>query len=73
MFNFKSFLSEEETVKPTKLGHLTHAHRMMFNFAKQGKDQNGNPLPQSDEERSMGGHAGIATTDEHLNYLHNYL
>ena len=73
MFNFKSFLSEEETVKPTKLGHLTHAHRMMFNFAKQSKDQNGNPLPQSDEERSMGGHAGIATTDEHLNYLHNYL
>lgn len=73
MLNFKHFLTEEETVQPTKLGHLIHAHRMMFNFPKQGKDQNGNPLPLSDEERSMGGHAGIATTDEHLRYLHDYL
>ena len=74
MLNFKNFITEaEETVKPTKLGHLTHAHRMMFVFPKQGKDENGNPIPLSDEEKSMGGHSGIGTTDEHLNYLHDYL
>lgn len=73
MFNFKTFLKEEETVKPTKLGHLTHAHRSMFVFAKPRKDEQGNVVEPTDEEKSMGGHAGIATTDEMLKHIHDHL
>jgi hypothetical protein len=66
MFNFKSFISEEtENVKPTKLGHLTHLHRMLFNFPK-GEAQN-------DAERTTGGHSGAATSEKLLNHLHDYL
>jgi nicotinamide mononucleotide adenylyltransferase len=74
MIKFKSFLTEaEETVKPTKLGHLTHAHRSMFVFAKPRKDEQGNAVEPTDEEKSMGGHAGIATTDEMLKHIHDHL
>ena len=66
MFNFKNFLREEtESVKPTKLGHLTHLHRMLFNFPK-GEAQN-------DAERSTGGHSGVAMSEKLLNHLHDYL
>lgn len=73
MINFKSFLTEEETVKPTKLGHLTHAHRSMFVFAKPRKDDQGNEVEPTDEEKAMGGHAGIASTDEMLRHIHDHL
>ncbi len=65
MKNFKDLLLEnEEAKKETKLGHLSHLHRLA-NIWPKGED--------TEEERSYGGHRGIATTDEILNKLHDFL
>jgi hypothetical protein len=74
MFNFKSFLTEDASDPGTKLGHITHAHRSMFVFAKPRKNKTtGEILPPTDEEKSTGGDAGIAMTDKMLRYAHNHL
>lgn len=64
MISFKELLTEAEAPKPTKLGHLSHLHRLMNIFPK---EQN------TEEEKSYGGHLGIGTTHDFLEKFHDFL
>lgn len=65
MYNFSKFLiEEEEPAKQTKLGHLSHNHRLMNIFPK-GED--------TEEEKSYGGHRGIETSHDFLEKFHDFL
>lgn len=64
MKSFKELLVEAEEPKPTKLGHLSHLHRLMNIFPK---EQN------TEEEKSYGGHNGVGTSDDFLEKFHDFL